>query len=220
MQSWGETIFFDGTYKLIVNNYVVIVFLVEDCNFLTELVAVAVVKREDQATFDRIFKCFKEHHNSSKNKIKYSMSDKNATQRNSAKQYYPDATLLICLYHTLQIFKREINKFSISKKEKEACYELLRKMAYAEDENQYEKLFEEMQKTFPKCALEYFLSNWHLIKNEFTLCSQWPNTFYNRTNNRCESINQKLKQSLGKLNSLYKTITRFFIWKQFHDDEN
>ena len=220
MKAWGETVFFDGTYKLIVNNYVLVLFVVQDCKFLTELCAVAIVKREDQATYDWIFKCFKQHHKNSENKIKYFMSDKNVTQRISAKRFYPDTTLLICLFDTQQIFKRELQKMPISNKEKEMNYELLKKMAYSVDDYQYKKLFEEMLETSPTCVIEYFLNNWHSIKNEWTCYSQLKHTFYNRTNNRCESLNQKLKKDVGKLNSLFDMLYRFFVWKEFHDDQN
>ena len=67
-------------------------------------------------------------------------------------------------------------------------------MAYSVDDYRYKRLFEEMMEISPKCVIEYFLNNWYSISNEWTCYSQLKHIFYNRKNNRCESINTKLKQ--------------------------
>lgn len=57
------------------------------------------------------------------------MSDKNATQRNSVQKYFPNARLLICKWHTKEIFEREINKLKIDAADKEECLTLLKKFS-------------------------------------------------------------------------------------------
>ena len=218
--AWPEIIFFDSTYKLILHSLVLILFLVEDGNFSTEVSAVAIVRREDQARIDWVLQCFKEHHNDAIANIKYFTCDKNATQRISVDKFFPNASLLICLFHTLQIFKREIRQMNISTQEKESCLKTLEKIAYAENDDKYEYFFNVIKKEFPEDALQYFLKNWHNIKNQWTCYEQVKCNFNNRTNNRSESLNQKLKATMNKMNSLLEAVKSFFVWKNFHDDAN
>ena len=64
-----------------------------------------------------------------------------------------------------------------------------------------------MSLSTPQRVVEYFESNWHSIHHEWVdglknaTCS-----FMNRTNNRVESINQKLKSIISR----YSGITPFF----------
>ncbi|OXU17031.1 hypothetical protein TSAR_001788 [Trichomalopsis sarcophagae] len=115
LRAWGETIYFDGTYKLIMHSLIVLIFLVEDGNFLTEIVGVGIVRREDQDTMDWIMSSFKKHHHNNFQIIKYFMSDKNQTQRQAVKKICPNIVLLICLYHTIQIWKRQLSKMNLKK---------------------------------------------------------------------------------------------------------
>ena len=67
------------------------------------------------------------------------MSDKDMTERNITKEQFPQANLLICLFHTLHTFRREI--IGISQGERVLCLELLSKMAYAQSKSAYTTLF-------------------------------------------------------------------------------
>ena len=104
MRSFQNIIFHDMTYKLFNNKLIFGLFLIEDSNFLTDIVAVTVVVNEDQETFNWIFKCFREHYEPFLCSCKYFMSDKNASQRNAAKMYLPRITLRLCKFHTLENF--------------------------------------------------------------------------------------------------------------------
>ena len=77
------------------------------------------------------------------------------------------------------------------------CLEILLKMVYARNEEEYSKLYDEL-KNAPQRVVEYFDSNWHGI------CHEWVDglktascNFMNRTNNRVE-INQKLKSVISR----------------------
>ena len=74
------------------------------------------------------------------------------------------------------------------------CFEILLKMVYARNEEEYSKLYDELKNATPQRVVEYFDSNWHSIHHEWVdgLKNASCN-FMNRTNNRVESINQKLK---------------------------
>lgn len=75
-------------------------------------------------------------------------------------------------------------------------------MAYATGD-QYLQFYDELKGTNIKSVLEYFDTNWHCIRQ------QWVNglknddiSFMNRTNNRVESINQKIKSVMSKHSSI------------------
>ena len=107
----------------------------------------------------------------------------------------------LCLFHVLRTFRREIksDKLGITQSERTLVLELLQKMAYATGEDQYLQFYDQLKGTNIKSVLEYFDTNWHCIRQ------QWVNglknddiSFMNRTNNRVESINQKIKSVMSK----------------------
>ena len=67
------------------------------------------------------------------------MSDKDITERNVLIEHLPNAKLLICLFHTLRSVRCEISseKLGISQAERTMCLEILNKMAYAQDDDEY-----------------------------------------------------------------------------------
>ena len=78
------------------------------------------------------------------------------------------------------------------------CLEILLKMVYSRNEEEYSKLYDEL-KNAPQRVVEYFDSNWHSICHE-RVDGQKNATcnFMNRTNNRVESINQKRKSVISR----------------------
>ena len=92
--------------------------------------------------------------------------------------------------------------------------EYLQKIAYAssDDEYIYARLYEEFKQSVPKAVLDYFNNNWHCIKDEWTLKLKGScGTFLNSTNNRLESINAKLKQTISCNSSLKEFVNKFFV---------
>ena len=83
------------------------------------------------------------------------------------------------------------------------CLEILNKMVYARNEDEYSKLYDELMNA-PQKVVAYFNSNWHSIRHEWVDGASC--NFMNRTNNRVESINQKLKSLITR----YSGITQFF----------
>ena len=86
------------------------------------------------------------------------------------------------------------------------CLEIVSKMAYAMSEEQYSELYDQL-KNAPQRVVEYFDSNWHAIRQEWVEGLKNAScNFMNRTNNRVESINQKLKSVISR----YSGVTQFF----------
>ena len=106
--------------------------------------------------------------------------------------------------------RREISseRLGISQAERTMCLEILNKIAYAQDDDEYTQLHEQLKQCVPRPVLKYFNSNWHDIHEQWWVdgLKNANCNFMNRTNNRVESINQKLKMVVTR----YSGITWFF----------
>ena len=85
----------------------------------------------------------------------------------------------------------------------ELALEIIQKMAYAKSATEYAELHQDLHGANLKSVTEYFNNNWHPIKEQWVDGLKNDNvTFQNRTNNRLECINQKLKSVITKYSSL------------------
>ena len=207
-RSYPELLFIDATYKLNDLRMPLYVILVVDGNGESEVVCLWIVQCEDKETITSLLVEFKKH-NDEWSLIKCIMSDKDMTERNVMKEQFPQANLLICLFHTLCTFRREITceKLGISSGERALCLELLSKMAYAQSEEAYIKFYDQFKQSVPKNVIDYFDGSWHSIREQWVdgLKNSQCN-YLNRTNNRVESINAMLKSVITR----YSGMTQFF----------
>ena len=83
------------------------------------------------------------------------ISDKNFCERNTFIQEFPQASLLICLYHVLRTFLREITsgKMGITSAERLHVLDILQRMSYATKEETYFGIYKELQQTGLKTVL-------------------------------------------------------------------
>ena len=73
----------------------------------SEIAALWIVQTEDRETVDTMTTKFKEH-NPAWDHVHVIMADKDMVERDVFRTQLPDASLMICLFHTLRTFKREI----------------------------------------------------------------------------------------------------------------
>ena len=97
----------DATYKLNDLRMPLYVMLTVDGNGESEIVVLWIVQNEDRDTLSQALDAFKLH-NSSWEKIKCIMADKDITERDIITEKLPGRGLLICFFHTLRRFRREI----------------------------------------------------------------------------------------------------------------
>lgn len=207
-KSYPEMLLVDATYKLNDLNMPLYVLIIVDGNGESEVVGLWLTQFEDKETITELVQEFKKQ-NPNWNLTECIMSDKDMTERSVFSEQFPQANLLICLFHTLRTMRREISsdKLGISRGERSMCLEILQKMVYARNEDEYSVLYDELKLSAPQRVVEYFDSNWHTIRH------QWVDglknascNFMNRTNNRVECINQKLKSVISR----YSGMTLFF----------
>ena len=72
------------------------------------------------------------------------VADKDIQERDVFKRCMPQAMILICLFHTLRSFRREITceKMGITSGQRNLCLELIQKMAYSMSETDYNSIYE------------------------------------------------------------------------------
>ncbi len=142
------------------------------------------------------------------------MADKDMTERNVFASTFPEAKLLICLYHTLRSFRREVvmDKMGISSGQRTLSLELLQQMAYATSEDAYSDIYSRFCACAPGIVISYFNQNWHTIHEQWVLGMKYSScNFLNNTNNILESINQKLKSVISRYSSLEEFVEKFFL---------
>lgn len=198
---YPELLLYDATYKMNEREMPLFVQSVVDGNGTTEIVALAICKSESRAVIEFVLDSFKEI-NPNWTKIKCVIGDKDFADRIVYKEKFIGVALQICLFHVLRTFNREISaKRGITKDERQKALEILQRLCYASSYDYYDEQYEKLCQLNIESVTEYYNTNWHSIKDEWTLCgrNQYAN-YLNSTNNRSESMNHKIK-TVGTRNS-------------------
>ncbi|CAB3995110.1 zinc finger SWIM domain-containing 1-like [Paramuricea clavata] len=193
--SFPEMLFIDATYKLNELKMPLYIMLGEDGNGESEIFCTFIVSNEEKPTIQKMVQIFK-NHNPTWTETKTVMTDKDFVERQVFKEEFPNVHLSICLFHSQRSFRREVttDKMGITPEERNLCLEIFQKMSYAKNEEEYQSLYADLEKASVPSVLEYFKSNWHENHREWVEGLKSANlTFLNRTNNRLESLNQKIK---------------------------
>lgn len=209
--SYPEIVFLDATYKLLEIGIPTYLMLCEDSNGLSEIVFVTLLVAEDQESMEWMMNAFKRN-NPNWTDVRIVMAYKDIGERDVVKSLLPSASVLICLFHALRTFRREVSceKLGITSGQRSLALEIFQKMAYATSEKEYEMLCKELHDSAPKTVYDYFMANWAHIKDEWVLHYKANcGSFLNSTNNRLENINGKLKQVIKRNSSLEEFIENF-----------
>ena len=102
-----EVMLVDATYKLLDLRVPVYLLLVVDGNGLSEIIGLFLVEEESKEVISSIVNKFKEK-NEAWSKTVVIMSHKDFSERERFSSCFPDAKLLLCLYHALRSFRREV----------------------------------------------------------------------------------------------------------------
>ena len=86
------------------------------------------------------------------------MTDKDMTECDVISEEFPNAQLLICLYHTLRTFRREActAKMGISVSQRHAVLEILTNIIHSNKEDDYAKHYKELKQLNIATVTEYF----------------------------------------------------------------
>ena len=171
----------------------------------SEVISVFLLTSEDGETISGLLDVFKRH-KPAWNKIKTVLSDKDFSERAVYKQHYPHACLQLCLFHVLHTMKHEITVEKITLEQKNVALEIIQKLAYSSNIEEYNEILETLEEADIQPVYEYLMNCWDPIKEEWVVGLKQSCHYNNHTNNRLESINQKLKQVIGR----FSTLQQFF----------
>ena len=142
-ERYPEILLADATYKFLELRLPVYLLLVIDGDGLSEIAALFILADELKSTVENIVKVFQKH-NELWTKTKVIMSDKDFVERKPFSKYFAIASHLICLYHTLRSFRREVTckKMRIISAERLRCLEIIHLIAYSKTPENYTKKLE------------------------------------------------------------------------------
>ena len=107
-QAYPEILFMDATYKLLELGLPTYLFLSEDSNGQSEITGVCLLTSEDADSMKWMIEVFKRCNDEWRN-TRVVMADKDIQERDVIKQCLPESSVMICLFHTLRSFRREIS---------------------------------------------------------------------------------------------------------------
>ncbi|XP_064463415.1 zinc finger SWIM domain-containing protein 3-like [Ornithodoros turicata] len=193
----------------------------EDSNGEAEVVCASILMNETKTALEWMFAQFKEL-NPAWEKTKSVMTNKDMLERDVIKQNFPSANVIICVFHTLRTFHREVNytKMGITASERDCALELLQKMVMSRSDELFETLQDEFDNIVAAPVKEYYNKNWRNIKYEWCTGPHFMDSnFNNITNNRLECINGKLKSLIRTHSTLEEFIESFFSLIKALNDE-
>ena len=156
---YPELILIDATYKLNNLRMPMYILMVVDGNGESEIVALWLVVYEDKDTISHLMDIFEKHNDTTNTKC--IMADKDMTERKVLAEKIPNAALMICLFHTLRTFRREITteKMGISAAQRITTLEIICKLVYAQNNEEYQKFYELLKQTELEKVIHYFDDN-------------------------------------------------------------
>lgn len=141
--------------------------MVVDGNGESEIVGLMLTADEQKKTIKKMMTFFKTN-NPSWQHMNCIMADKDMTERQVLQEELPEAGLLICLFHTMRSFRREVTteKMGLTSDERQQVLELLQSIVYAKSEYEYSKWYQQLMSTSFSAVKDYFNENWHATHEE------------------------------------------------------
>ncbi|XP_057328937.1 uncharacterized protein LOC130669843 [Microplitis mediator] len=211
MTNWPEMLFIDGTYKLFNLGCALYLIMIQNGSRRGEIVAEAIVTSETAENIKWIARNFRELNEEACKKTTCIMTDKDLTERRAFAEVFPDTRFLLCLFHTLKTFDRQLKRMKLSKEERLGSFELLRNLAYAKSQKYYDKVYQKLLSKAPNCVINYFNHNWHEIRDKWTMYAMAEFNYGNDTNNIVESANKQIKSVCNYHSTLCEFANNFFI---------
>ena len=140
--AYPELLCLDATYKLLELGLPVYLMLSEDANGQSKVITVCLLVQEDADCVTWMVDAFKKN-NKDWHKIRIIMADKDIGEREVLKQCIPNASVLICLFHTCETFveRYHVKKMGISSGQRSICLQFLQKLCYAYSDTEYDELY-------------------------------------------------------------------------------
>lgn len=137
--TYPEILMFDGTYSLNDRRMPLLILMVVDGNGESQIAGFFIVKSENLSILTTMFQQFKVE-NTKWDKIEVIITDKAMTNLKVVENLFPQAAHQLCIFHTKQIFLREITtrKRKITEQQRADCLAILNKMIFAKSQTEYD----------------------------------------------------------------------------------
>ena len=109
--------------------------------------------------------------------------------------------------------KREVTceKLGLCPGERDHALEMLTQLVYSKSEAEYTQHYQFLLGSGLRSVIDYYNSNWHPIRHQWVECFKGANfTMGEKTNNRLECINSKIKSVCSNYASLATFFDQFF----------
>jgi zinc finger SWIM domain-containing protein 3 len=139
------------------------------------------------------------------------LTDKDMSERNVSGKAIPQANLQLCMFHVPRNCRREVSveKLGISVGEKIRALEILQDIVHSKSDEQYKLHYNKLCNDCSNAVISYY--NWHNIRKEWVDGLKDGVNLGNRTNNRIESINDKVKSVFKHHSTLPEFAENFLI---------
>ncbi|XP_052130943.1 uncharacterized protein LOC127751432 [Frankliniella occidentalis] len=194
-EKYSDVLIADSTYCTNKYDMPLMVFLCLDAYGNGRVVGYCLLRDESKENVKNAVDAFCKSHPTAQGNVKTVLVDKDYNEREAIRQYFPNAIIHICLFHTLQIFNRQTK----DECDRENLRVILEGLAYCSTKECYFELYDKLKCVASKNFFKYFNDNWHNCRECWTMfdrdlslnCGQ-------TTTNMAESHNQKIKAILKK----------------------
>lgn len=150
---YAQMVHIDATFKVNKENYILYVFLSQDSYLHGLPVAYCLLKRENRENMQFMYESFIKNLN--KDIIENIMIDKDLQNIDLLKKYFPEANILLCTFHVIKYLKGVVADYE-SKENKQDVMDIISKMVYCKDDNEYQQLLQKINEKATKDFYNFF----------------------------------------------------------------
>ena len=142
----------------------VYLFFIEDANGEGEIVGLGALVREDAESLEWLVQSFMQR-NPNINKTRLVMGE-DSKERDVLKNLLPWTRVLICIFHALKTFRREVtvDRMQITNQTRESCLGVMEKMCYSKSTTEYDGRYNHFCDVAPGAVRTYFDTEWYPIR--------------------------------------------------------
>ncbi|OWY97736.1 hypothetical protein PHMEG_00031663 [Phytophthora megakarya] len=184
----------------------------------------ALVKAETKEHLRLAITCFQEN-NPFWTKVKVFVTDKAFHEKAVLAEAFPESRQLLCLFHVVTWLEKQAAKLSTGTAlEKEKLKAALSALMYSTSQRHYDEgkhyLLKLLENNEDHELYRFFMVNWDARKEEWALFERGNVPHLgNHTNNRLESKWGKIKQIVGRSDSIDELISTLILLQELSEDE-
>ncbi|KAK3924214.1 Zinc finger SWIM domain-containing protein 3 [Frankliniella fusca] len=194
---YSDVLVADSTYCTNTYDMPLMVFLCLDAHGNGRVAGYCLRRSESKVNVKNAAKAFCQAHPAAQDNVKTVLVDKDHNEREAIREFFPEAIVHICLFHTLQIFNRR------TKGEPDATNGI----AYCPTKEGYSELYSKLQSTASQDFMRYYNENWHNCQECWAMfhrdlsinCGQTTTNLAERHRQKIKAILKKKRANMAEL---------------------